>query len=719
MRTSHSFLLVIAMVALTFSLSGCLPDQLTDTQIDEKICQAAPDKCLVQDTGSGDVADHVDTLGVDTGSADVVSFDTIDTKGSDAQGDVGVDVGDDTSKEDVPDSSGDAFDGGDSGDSGDSADDVDDGADAPDSVSSTDTTVFDDTPDSSDDVGQDGGDVEGDAKDDTVSDDSDSGALDSVDGVNTPDAASETDAGQDDTTGDTQVTPDSSDAGSQDTDASSDSSSDTTSPDTSDPDTSKPDANVPKCTTAGCDDNNPCTDNACNMATGCTVTNNTKTCDDGDACTQKDTCSAGKCVGKTNTCNDGDICTTDSCDSKKGCLYILKSGCKKCSPVTVDKDCNDGNNCTGQACSSGQCQFWALNGASCSDADACTVGDVCKGDTCTAKLKTCNDGNDCTTDSCDKLKGCVFDFNANSCDDGKVCTVDDACSSGACKGKAKVCNDGNVCTDDSCDPKLGCVKSSNSASCDNGDACTSLDKCNAGTCKAGTSKICDDQDACTLDTCDSKTGKCVFVQKNGCWVSIWNPVVKPGFSMGKSESYGIYTNLYPLGGQPRWGMSKIPGSNSKVSSNTFNFISKFYNYCGHPDCKDTSNPKNVVGGTAEFPVSYDLTEYKNGSVRIAIRLLNKMNDVPDTLSVQVSTDDFAGVKVDGTCASATAKTSGTVSYIVKKTDPKKWVAVVVDLPFAAGKKVKLRMYFASCDAYANANNMLLIDFFHIEATKLK
>ncbi|MBM4346025.1 MAG: hypothetical protein FJ100_21840, partial [Deltaproteobacteria bacterium] len=46
-----------------------------------------------------------------------------------------------------------------------------------------------------------------------------------------------------------------------------------------------------------CDDKKLCTDDTCDKLKGCQYPNNTKACDDGDACTKADTCAAGSCVG--------------------------------------------------------------------------------------------------------------------------------------------------------------------------------------------------------------------------------------------------------------------------------------------------------------------------------------------------------------------------------------------------------------------------------------
>ncbi len=50
-----------------------------------------------------------------------------------------------------------------------------------------------------------------------------------------------------------------------------------------------------------CDDNNPCTDDGCDPASGCFHNNNTGQCDDGNNCTINDKCANGACKGTTIT----------------------------------------------------------------------------------------------------------------------------------------------------------------------------------------------------------------------------------------------------------------------------------------------------------------------------------------------------------------------------------------------------------------------------------
>ena len=46
-----------------------------------------------------------------------------------------------------------------------------------------------------------------------------------------------------------------------------------------------------------CNDNNPCTNDSCDPASGCVFSNNTATCDDNNPCTVGDTCGGGACTG--------------------------------------------------------------------------------------------------------------------------------------------------------------------------------------------------------------------------------------------------------------------------------------------------------------------------------------------------------------------------------------------------------------------------------------
>lgn len=88
----------------------------------------------------------------------------------------------------------------------------------------------------------------------------------------------------------------------------------------------------------------------------------------------------------------------------------------------------------------------------------------------------------------------------------------DAASGNCVYAPGVKCDDGNVCTDDSCDGKTGlCVHNNNKGACSDGNLCTNGDTCDGnGNCAVGALLKCDDGLACTADSCDVATGKCVY-----------------------------------------------------------------------------------------------------------------------------------------------------------------------------------------------------------------
>ncbi len=339
----------------------------------------------------------------------------------------------------------------------------------------------------------------------------------------------------------------------------------------------------------GCDDDNNCTLDSCDPDTGKCVHEgkemDDKPCDaDDSVCTKGDSCDDGKCVaGKEIVCDDDELCTKDECDDKKGCVTTDLDGdtcddgdkctsgdscdggsCKpgkgicKCNSDADCKAFDDGNACNGTlycdktgggsvcsvdektivicdkskdgACANtvctkttGKCEAKAKNEGGACDADGsvCTQSDSCKSGKCAAgKAVDCGGGKACSSSSCDKVKGCVqSNKDGGPCDaDDDACTAGDKCVAGACvAGKKTVCNDDNPCTTDSCDAKSGACKyaaGNNGATCDaDGSVCTVKDACSGGKCVAGKPKICDDSEPCTDNNCNKKTG-CGFTANN-------------------------------------------------------------------------------------------------------------------------------------------------------------------------------------------------------------
>jgi PBP4 family serine-type D-alanyl-D-alanine carboxypeptidase len=187
-----------------------------------------------------------------------------------------------------------------------------------------------------------------------------------------------------------------------------------------------------------------------------------QTCDDGNACTQSDSCQAGSCLGSNPvTCTAADEChIPGTCDTATG----------ECSVVNAadGTECHDDNACTQtDTCQSGVCV--GSNGVVCPAADQChEVGE------------------------CDVTSGeCVYAplEDGTGCDDQNPCSLADSCQAGACVGASQVecpastnpCHSENVCSPDSgeCETTL----LAQGTPCSDGDACTSGDQCNAaGTC---------------------------------------------------------------------------------------------------------------------------------------------------------------------------------------------------------------------------------------------
>ena len=274
-----------------------------------------------------------------------------------------------------------------------------------------------------------------------------------------------------------------------------------------------------------CDDENPCTDDWCDFQQGCMADPADVACDDGSACTDNDWCQAGQCLGDLVDCSDDNDCTDDDCDPLEGCVnYNNADPCDDGDACTVDDmcaageclagpimDCQDDNQCTDDYCLDGVCQHDPSDGLPCDDGNLCTQQDVCEQASCGGSSVNCDDGNLCTDDECQPDQGCLNQFNNAPCNDANQCTDADTCVLGECQGGPPVlCDDENGCTADSCDSLQGCVYAPlTGESCHDGDACTLVDACVDGKCVGTGAVLCDDGEQCTGDSCDPETG-CVF-----------------------------------------------------------------------------------------------------------------------------------------------------------------------------------------------------------------
>jgi hypothetical protein len=249
------------------------------------------------------------------------------------------------------------------------------------------------------------------------------------------------------------------------------------------------------------------------------------TCDDLNACTVEDRCSAGACVGSAKNCDDSNPCTADSC-LEGNCVNDPTDGveCEDGSSCTVDDvcvqdscvgqsvECDDADVCTSETCHPDFGCMYEFNSEDCQDGNACTTGDVCFAGECSSGLEplVCDDENICTDDGCVPSKGCVVIPNTAPCSDNDPCTLNDSCAKSFCVAGIEQlnCDDTNICTNDSCVPGDGCLNENNTEPCDDNNECTVGDTCGNGGCVPGVGEVdCEDNNVCTDDAC---------VQGEGC-----------------------------------------------------------------------------------------------------------------------------------------------------------------------------------------------------------
>ncbi len=195
-------------------------------------------------------------------------------------------------------------------------------------------------------------------------------------------------------------------------------------------------------------------------------------CDDANACTAFDRCSALLiCAGEPAVCDDGDPCTVDSCDpTGAGCTAEQNLDAPDCdswrpAPETCPQP---GGPCVVSAWSpdAGACaQVDVAAGTPCGDLDDCTTGGTCDGDgACVAgATQTCEPSQPTCADSlCHSAAGlhlcvdasCTCDVDADCPEVLRGC-VTTKCADGLCvralaaDGPDPHC-DGDASTDSEC-----------------------------------------------------------------------------------------------------------------------------------------------------------------------------------------------------------------------------------------------------------------------------
>jgi cysteine-rich repeat protein len=257
------------------------------------------------------------------------------------------------------------------------------------------------------------------------------------------------------------------------------------------------------CSGAGDQCNAGSCDEIANICVAAPLSNGTA-CSDGDACTQSDGCVAGVCVGADpvvctalDQCHDAGLCDTgtgvcstpakangtacndgNTCTQSDTCVAGVCVGADPVVCVALDQ-CHDAGVCdTG----TGVCSTPAkADGAACNDSNACTQSDTCEAGVCLgASPVLCSALDQChVSGSCDPATGACSQpakADGTGCDDGSACTRSDMCVAGVCVGADPVvCTALAPCREaGSCDPATGAC--SNPASPD-GTPCKSVDQC--------------------------------------------------------------------------------------------------------------------------------------------------------------------------------------------------------------------------------------------------
>jgi hypothetical protein len=192
---------------------------------------------------------------------------------------------------------------------------------------------------------------------------------------------------------------------------------------------------------------------------------NGTSCDDGNACTQPDTCQSGTCSGSNPVvCTPLDVChDAGTCNTGTGL-------------------CSNPRKAEGAPC--------GVAGSECEVQDTCTAFGFCTDNGFKSAATPCtgvSQGGDCDDDPADHCTG-----TSNVCVDVVITSCID--SDGCCPLGCDVSNDADC---------VGCTQNSD---CNDNDVCNGAETCLAGVCRQGTALNCVDGDRCTTDSCDPDTG---------------------------------------------------------------------------------------------------------------------------------------------------------------------------------------------------------------------
>lgn len=218
------------------------------------------------------------------------------------------------------------------------------------------------------------------------------------------------------------------------------------------------------------------------------------------------------CIGPCGNSGTLFTITLSGNAASTGCVKIANkaNGAEDTSTACLVGPTDD---CTGVCVNHGQCD----DGIPCTT-DLCSPGSPGAdsfGCLYTPDNSLCNDSEVCTDDECVPGVGCVFTpDDSNVCKDGEFCDGNESCVGGDCLSGPPPCNDNVACTIDTCDENTDqCIYTPNHASCSNGQFCDGVEVCHPTKgCQPGTPVNCSHLNGlCVVGVCDEDADACVPV----------------------------------------------------------------------------------------------------------------------------------------------------------------------------------------------------------------
>jgi len=251
----------------------------------------------------------------------------------------------------------------------------------------------------------------------------------------------------------------------------------------------------------------------CAPATGlCSNPNkaNGTTCNDGSLCTGTDTCQAGTCTGASPV-----VCTaSDQCHDVGTCAPA--TGVCSNPNKTDGATCNDGDGCTQtDTCQTGTCT--GASPVVCTASDACHVAGTCAPATGLCSNPNAPDGTMCAGGLC-SAGSCVLASCGDLAKNGNETDIDCGGPDCSPCANTKVCAAGTDCTSGNCVGNV-CVECVSAATCPGGaDTECHIKTCINNTCGIndpvmGTVTVAQTDDDCKENQCDG-AGNIVVVNQD-------------------------------------------------------------------------------------------------------------------------------------------------------------------------------------------------------------